>query len=185
MGTLADRKINPYCTTASGRRVTFLNPKPNQIAFSDIALSLANTIRYQGGLYIHYSNAEHSILGTKYASTFKVQREFLVHDFAEYIFADVPAPVKWVCPEYCALEETFQRFLNKHFLGYEELSPEVKEIDSRITCSEMKVIRGASPEDLYATPYSNFKPHMWNSFDALNNLVKLFKEYFPSYNHSN
>lgn len=164
-----------------GVKVHFLNPNPKEIRIRDIALHLAKTCRYQGHVTDWYSNAEHSILGTHRCHTIELKREFLIHDAAEYVFGDMPAPVKIYCTDYKRLIGDFERFLNRLFLGYPEFDHRLKEIDDRITNSEMKFMRHQSPESLYAPVYPDFSWENWNPEQAYDRYMKAFKLYFPEY----
>jgi hypothetical protein len=178
--------MEPFITTVSGTVVEFLNPKPHQIKILDIAWHLANTCRYGTHIKPWYSNAEHSILGAEQSSFLNVQRAFLIHDAAEYVFGDIPSPVGRLCPEYKRLINNFQDCLYLHFLGkslnsFEE--EQVKYIDGAICATEMRDLRRNPPEHLVCEPYPEGQVAFWNwdTEEAEFAFMKRFKELFPEY----
>ncbi len=170
-----------YIRGYGGVKITFLDLQPNQIRVNDIFLHLAKTCRFHGLLDGWYSNAEHSVLGTQKASTNRIAREFLIHDFGEMITNDVAGPVKTACPDYDALCKYTQGYMNQHFLGYTNIGPEVKEIDVRICATEMRDIRNQPDEDLEGEPYENHRFWMYEWRDAYQVLKDRFAELFPEY----
>ena len=133
----------PFCRTVSLRKVHFLEPRPDEIDIRDIAFHLAKIGRFNGGIRLgHYSVAEHSILMSLELDDIKDKKYALLHDAAEYIFGDLQAPIKRMCPDYNMLIDTFQRYIFAKF-GVNHLMPSyIDTLDKRICSSEMVQLRG-------------------------------------------
>ena len=95
--------------TYSGQYVDLLHPDPKTIRLADIAIHLANTVRFGGGVNRYYSVAEHAVrvsrLVTVSASDAWRDQGFLWsdlalhalhHDSHEFVLGDLPAPLKTV-----------------------------------------------------------------------------------------
>lgn len=174
----------PYVTMRDGWVVTFRNPKPHQIRVDDIAWHLARCCRYNMHIWQWYSNAEHCILGTKYASSKQVARYFLTHDAAEYIYGDLTSPVKRLLPEYKKLIDEFQDFLWTLLCGAPitpEIAEEVHVIDLGITASEMRDHRKQPDSDLGCEPYANPGYRFWEWEAAYLQYTGTFRHYFPEW----
>lgn len=161
--------------------VEFMNPKPDQIWITDIAWHLARECRFTGACVSWYSNAEHSYHGSVKASCLKVAREFLLHDAAEYVFNDVSSPVGKVCPDYKRHCKAFQNFIYRKFLGYEEVSDEVQEIDRRLCATEMRDVRFQPKEDWDYEPYPIIDFVCWEWQMAYEAFMYRFKLLFPEF----
>lgn len=184
------RADNPYVTNVNGEKIHFLKPRSSEIKIKDIALHSSKECRYNGLIKGHYSNAEHQILGSRMASNNLVARCFYIHDAAEYVFSDVPSPVKRLCPDYCKLIDDFQDFLYRIFIpelndplcdANIKLPDEVKEIDWRITASEMKQLRNQPADQLEAVPYPNVAFQMWEPKVAYEKYMEGFRKLFPNW----
>lgn len=104
----------PYIETASGKRLYFLDPDPDQIDIRDIALALSRIPRFNGHTTKLLTVAEHSWAGARY-----IQQEhklaFLLHDAAEAYLCDIPSPVKQYIPQYQDIEHGLQACIEKKF----------------------------------------------------------------------
>lgn len=167
----------PYISTHTGKLITFFNPKPDQICIKDIAQHLSITCRFNGLMHKFYSNAEHSILGCFQTDSIKVKRAFLLHDAAEFVFADLPAPVKKFIPQYKEMIDKFQDYLYKHF-NTDPCVNEVSEIDKRICISEMYYLRGQKTKDFENYIY-NIEFNCWNQKEAYYRFLDYFAFLFP------
>lgn len=171
-----------YIRSLDGVKITFLNIQPNMIRVRAILLHLAKTCRYHGMVDGWYSNAEHSILCMEQmAPDRELMRAALIHDFGEYITADVAGPVKKLCPDYDKLCNHVQRVMNKHFLGYEELPPQIKEVDKRLTATEQRDLRHSPEEDWDAEPYEHILFEQWEWRVAHHRIQHYFNQLFPGY----
>jgi hypothetical protein len=180
-----------YVKTATGTKITFLDPQPDQIKLRDIAWNTARLCRYNGGTIGWYSVAEHEVIGAKLAlrtiaspSIAKiVAREFLIHDTAEFVFGDPAAPITSMFPELKVPIKKFQRYLNKLFLGYEDLCIQVDSIDKRLCSTEMRDLRFQPEEDYWDVPYTQgvITFHQWEWEEAFKQWVAMFRSLFPEH----
>ncbi len=166
-----------FIRTVSKQHVDGFNPDPKTIRITDIAWVLAGQCRFNNHLEKHYSNAEHSVLMARYAGPLKLKRECTVHDFAEFVFSDLGSPIKQHCPDYKRHISKFERFLNMHFLGYGELSPELKIMDAQITETERRALMDWKTTE---TPLP-IEVYCWDKLTAYNELLITFDKLFPEY----
>lgn len=87
-----------WLQTYTGKALSLIDPKPEQIDLEDIAHALALQCRFNGHVRQFYSIAEHSILVqmavAERGESRKVQRVGLMHDAAEAYVGDLVAPIK-------------------------------------------------------------------------------------------
>lgn len=81
--------------TYSGQYVDLLDPDPSTIRLEDIAVHLANTVRFAGGVAKYYSVAEHAVR-VSYMVPDELALAALHHDSHEFVMGDIPAPMKAV-----------------------------------------------------------------------------------------
>ena len=94
----------PCITTRSGRQVSLLNPKPEQIDIGDIAHGLAFQCRFNGQTSRFYSIAQHSMMVASMLPD-HLKLAGLLHDAAEAYVGDVVQPLKALLPDFQAIEE--------------------------------------------------------------------------------
>lgn len=125
---------DPYIETASGKKVYFLNPEPDQIDIRDIALSLSRIPRFNGHTSKPLTVAEHCWSGARY-----IQQEhklaFLLHDATEAYLCDIPSPIKQYLPEYRDLEAKLASCIATKF-GVNFDTPVVKYYDLSLLSNE-------------------------------------------------
>lgn len=104
----------------SGRLIDVLNPSQESFLIDDVAWGLAHTVRWRGTLGT-WTVAEHSELVSYYLrdKTPKVQLFGLLHDAAEYLFGDVPTPIKNLpyLEGYRQLEQNLLAHMYRRFAG--------------------------------------------------------------------
>src|SRR5215213_11515028 len=100
--------------TFTGKFVTPLDPKIDQIDIIDIAHALSNMCRYAGHVRKFYSVAEHSILASYYVFEDEAL-EALLHDATEAYLVDVPKPYKHMLPDYCKYEDRLHGVISLKF----------------------------------------------------------------------
>jgi uncharacterized protein len=132
---MAIQPVDTYVTTASGVRLHFLDPKPEEIILSDIARGLSMSCRWSGqigehsplikryrsGELVHphwkhfmpfISVAEHSMMVANmmsWAGCSELNVAYgLAHDASEAYFTDVARPMKRQMPEYKLIESKLQ-----------------------------------------------------------------------------
>lgn len=90
--------LGPYTLTRSGRRVYYLRPGSAMISPADLAWHLAHLPRFNGATRVHYSVAQHCVIGQRLAaarglSKF-IQLGVLLHDAPEAYIGDIISPLK-------------------------------------------------------------------------------------------
>jgi len=108
----------PWLQTHSGLAFDYLNPKPEQVSIRDIARALSRIPRFLGHTTGQpYSVAQHSVhccdwvlTANRHALLKRVDKRAirlaaLVHDAHETYVGDMPAPLKWLVPEFGAVEK--------------------------------------------------------------------------------
>jgi hypothetical protein len=100
--------------------------------------------------------AEHAVRGCDWIGiqtwgTTALQWEFLNHDDAEYLLADVPSPVKKQLAGYKTVEEHVEAIVAERLRFATVKSPEVHRLDVQMRYDEQRVIWGRLPlpEDEY------------------------------------
>ena len=78
----------------SGRYVSPLDMRPEDLDIRDIAHHLSQVCRYTGGTPFHYSVAQHSVLVSQYFTDRDGKLAGLLHDAAEAYLNDLASPVK-------------------------------------------------------------------------------------------
>lgn len=148
----------------------------------DMALGLAKRCRFGGSVPGWYSVAEHAILGSYMTHDKKLQREFLVHDNAEYVFEDVMSPVAALIPEYKQKRDEFQYFINNTLLGYSILDPRTKQLDNRLYCLEQWQLRNNPEYDPIDTDEPGIIFPQWDWQTAEREYMKRFHQLFEGWN---
>lgn len=148
-----DFKIEPYVETRSGKRVTFLDPKPDDIDIRDIAYSLANQCRFNGHCSAFYSVAEHSVHVSSLLPR-ELQLGGLLHDAAEAFVGDIPSPIKQFVPNLRDIEDSIVRVIFEKFgcLDALERYNEIKQVDLQQLYTEAH----------YLLPSGGKHWNMWN-----------------------
>lgn len=93
--------------TATGKKISILNPDPATIDIEDIAIALSNICRFGGNIKHFYSVAVHSILVANIAPS-SLKLEALLHDAAEAYVGDIIKPLKVILGKtYTDIEDRF------------------------------------------------------------------------------
>lgn len=148
-----------WCQSFSGKVVTPLALKVEQVSFGDIAHALAQKVRFSGQLREPgYSVAQHCVVGAEQiAGPFALA--FLLHEVSEVYLPDIPAPIKpmltlmtgdlgamtWSDLEAQHADVIFEA------LGLSSLrplidSPEVHKMDLQMLMTEKRDLMGPEPE---------------------------------------
>jgi len=97
-------QLEPWIETYTGKKLYFLEPKPEQIDIEDIATALSNECRFGGHTKSFYSVAEHSILVATICPA-PLALVGLLHDASEAYLRDIASPIKQYLANYKELEE--------------------------------------------------------------------------------
>ncbi|MBO9674448.1 MAG: hypothetical protein J7577_13455 [Sphingobacteriaceae bacterium] len=130
-----------YMETFTGKQVSYLNPKPDQISLVDIAKGLSNEARFAGQLVDHYSVAQHTLL-VWYLAPARLKPLALLHDAAEAYLKDIPKPLKNIIAEvYKPIELAFETVIfSKYKVSVEDME-ELKIYDNQATEIEADYFR--------------------------------------------
>lgn len=164
--------MEKFIQTVSGRRLSLLDPDPNDITLEDISYSLARQCRFGGHCKSFYSVAQHSVLVSTILEERPERDEYnswdifmqgLLHDASEAYVVDVPSPLKALIPEYKLLECGFEEAIRIKF-GLGQKSPWVKQADVIALATEAKqlmvrtmdwqILRGVKPDPRKIVPLS-------------------------------
>ena len=85
--------MDAWVNTYTGKKFSFVNPRPEDICIEDIAHHLSNICRFNGAVREFYSVAQHSILVCNHVNE-KNKAWGLLHDAAEAYISDLPSPIK-------------------------------------------------------------------------------------------
>lgn len=119
--------IEPWIETFSGKRMYFLDPKPEMICIEDIAHALSNICRFGGHCVRFYSVAEHSINVSSFSNN---ALEGLLHDASEAYLIDIPKPIKEHLLEYKEIERKLMAVIaEKYGFSWPE-SEDTKDADT-------------------------------------------------------
>ncbi len=133
-----------WLQTYSGKRVSVLNPQPEQIDINDIARGLSFQCRFNGQTTFFYSVAQHSFMGSQLASKYSLDKtlakRFLLHDATEAYVGDLIRPVKRALPEFKTIEKRFKKAIALKFGIPEEDDEEVHYLDNLMLAWEKKYL---------------------------------------------
>jgi len=138
-----------FIYTYTGKRVSPLDMKPEDIDPLDIAHALSNVCRYAGHVDYFYSVAQHSVLvADQFEEETELRKWALLHDASEAYLGDIVAPLKY-CGHFEFYKEAEERLMNviaeRFDLNLIE-PPEVKEVDLKIRANEMRDLKGLETE---------------------------------------
>lgn len=177
----------PWLQTFTGRKVTPLDPKPEQLDVRDIAHALSNLCRYTGHVARLYSVGEHSVRVALHllegpGGNARLACYGLMHDASEAYLQDLPRPLK-IQPEfafYRAAEERLQRMIYDAVGLKDPEPPEVKHADMVLLSTERLELLGPPPEswgDLPA-PLEGPQGFGWDPTYAEGQFLRLFSFLF-------
>ena len=109
---MAEMEMAPYIETYTGKKMYFLDPKPEMICIEDIAHALANACRFGGHTITFYSVAQHSITVAELAEN---RLEGLLHDASEAYLVDIPKPIKGHLTSYKTIENNLMAAIAERF----------------------------------------------------------------------
>ena len=141
--------------THSGKRVSILDPRMEQIDIDDIAWGLSSICRYSGHTSHFYSVAQHSVLVSK-----MVPQEGdlplwgLLHDAAEAYLGDVVAPLKILLPQYRTIEDNLEKIIYESVNLWGPRPAIVKEVDLRMLATEIPQVMAHHPD--FVVPYEPY-----------------------------
>jgi hypothetical protein len=141
----------PFIETYSGKRMYFLDPRPEDICIEDIAHALSNKCRFAGHCSSFYSVAEHSLIVSLLVEP-DLALTALMHDAAEAYLEDIPSPIKPYFKEYKEMERNIMEVLASKFEFQFPEPDEVKEADKVQLVSEARHLMPSRGADYPQVP---------------------------------
>ena len=125
-----------YVSTFSGKLVTPLDMRLEDICIGDIAHGLALNNRYNGQTIVPYSVAQHSVLVSLHCG--ENPREGLMHDSPEYVLPDVTRPIKPALVGFSAIESRLYSQIAIRFDLLDPVPDNVERVDHLIVDDERR-----------------------------------------------
>ncbi|WP_018456825.1 hypothetical protein [Bradyrhizobium sp. WSM4349] len=127
-------KLAGWIQTYTGKKFWPLDPRPEDVDIEDIAHALAMQCRFGGHCLRFYSNAEHSVLVSRFCGDDALAG--LLHDGSEAYLLDMLSPIKQFMPDYKAAEKRCQAAVYRAFGLPETMPASVKQADRRALRTE-------------------------------------------------
>lgn len=166
--------MNPFVRLHSGKKFHYLKPSPREVCIEDICHSLCGIPRFNNHTITPYYVGQHLCICHDIAPK-SLRKEAFGHDFAEFVMADIPSPLKGLIPQYKEIEMRVEYVIAKKFKFGFPYNPIVKEIDLTILATEMRDLLNSA--DYKNLPYKPLKEKIvpWDS-------VKCAIEFMSRYN---
>lgn len=132
-----DGKEDTYMETYTGRYVTPLKLKLEDIDIVDIAHHLSLICRFNGACRKFYSVAQHSVL-VAYLVPKEDKLAALLHDASEAYMADVIRPIKYSIPELKKIEDRIEVKILAKFKCYGADWEAIKRADNIMLATEAR-----------------------------------------------
>lgn len=145
-----------WMQTFTGKQFYPADPHSDDYDINDVAHALSQLCRYGGHTSRFYSVAEHSILMSEVAEELfglEGAYEALMHDGSEAYLPDIPKPVKNSFPAIDKAAQAIEKDFNRFFCIPFPMSPEIKDIDTRIVVDEKQALMNT---------HGNVKWHKYN-----------------------
>jgi hypothetical protein len=169
-----------FITTSSGRDVSLITPKPEDIDIEDIASALSKLCRFGGHSDRFYSVAEHCFLASmldtpavRAASKNSVRTRLatLLHDATEAYLVDIPRPLKSLLINYQAIEKRFHKVIAAALDIEDSVSEEaIKDCDNRMLVTEARELginmNGVSWGPYKDLPSADIQLRFWTPLEA-------------------
>ena len=131
--------------TTSGRYFDFKNINSESIHIKDICHALPKVNRFTGHSTVPWSVGVHSLACYQMAKDlgYSVREQLLVliHDFTEAYVGDVASPLKYLLPDYIAIEKQVETAIYEHLRidpPNDEECAKIKKIDLTLLMLEMR-----------------------------------------------
>lgn len=155
-----DHPRDGFVRVGNGSKFYLYNPSRSKgIRLIDLIMPIAEIARYNFHLPVHYSVAEHCIYASRFCSN---PLYALLHDLAETIIGDLPAPVKAMCPDYKRVELRVEKWVYDVF-GLKDIPvpSDLKTVDKRLLNTEqLHFGRSADLVETYP-PYGDLRIGCW------------------------
>lgn len=171
-----------FIQSYSGRAITFLDPKVEQIDVEDIAHALSLLCRFGGHCREFYSVAEHSVRCAKKAAEKGLGDdlcfEALMHDASEAYLVDMPRPIKQQLQGYRDVEAKLDAVIREKYELPPKMSDEIHLIDNEMLATEKRDLMNPSMGkwSFLPEPYPE-KIIPVTSLEAYHQFMEYFEEY--------
>jgi uncharacterized protein len=154
-----DHPRNGFVRVGNGSKFYLYNPSRTKgVRLIDLIMPIAEIARYNFHLPVHYSVAEHCIYASRFCSN---PLYALLHDLAETIIGDLPAPVKAMCPDYKRVELRVEKWVFEVFGLKCDVPADMKYVDKRLLNTEqMHFGRSADLIEKFP-PYGDLRIGCW------------------------
>jgi hypothetical protein len=130
---LRSAKDLDFIETFGGKRVYFMDPRPDDFDINDIAHALSNNCRWTGHCSFFLSVAEHSVAVSLLCND---PLAGLLHDASEAYLTDVAKPIKPFLENYMDIEDRIMKAIAEKFGFSYPLSKSVKWADNQQLSTE-------------------------------------------------
>lgn len=168
----------PHIDMLSGRKVSFLRPRPEQIDIRDIALGLSRIARFYGQTKgLPYSVSEHAVRVSEILPD-DLQLVGLLHDAQEGILGDMHSLLKRIIPQYVAIENKMEAVIARKYGLPWPHPPAVKVADLTLLSTEQRDLRrfGAWRDSPYPPLKERIDP--WTADDARRRFLRRFHQLY-------
>ena len=90
--------VKMYMYTYSGRKLSLIDPQPEDIDITDISLHLSKICRFNGAVHPFYSVAQHSVFVSDRVDA-HIKLAALLHDAGKAYYGDISTPLKMAMQE--------------------------------------------------------------------------------------
>lgn len=177
----------PSIQLASGAYFDYLDPSNSPMLPIDIANSLSKIARSGGHStgVLPYTVAQHCVLAAK-AAPWGFKFEALMHDAPEFVTGDMMTPLKQLLPDFMNIEERITHAMNVRYCLPLEMSPEVKEVDIRMACTEKRDVMppdapGEGWDSLDGIEPYGFEVRPWPTHFARDRWLSYFVVFFTQH----
>lgn len=164
--------------TVTGAIMNLKEPDYSKISIDDIAIGLANNVRFAGQTLEPYSIAQHCVL-VAHLAPLEIKLEALMHDSSEAYIHDIQKPLKIIINDLYEPIETkwMKAIFKKYNLNYESLSA-IKPFDMDMLQIEFDFLKGFNRTPFYelleSAGFETHKP-VWNYMDARDIFYQTFQ----------
>lgn len=166
-----------HIDVTSGQRISFLDPRPEQIDVIDIASGLSRIARYYGHTRRFISVAEHAVRVSRLLPK-PLQLTGLLHDGSEAYIGDAHSGLKRLMPIYLRIERRWEKVIAERFGIAFPYDPAIKVADLTMLCTECRDLRWN--DDWKHMPYPPLKTHIrpWSMDEAKRRFLARFKQLY-------
>ncbi len=175
------KRKGDWIATATGNQFWPMDPRPDEIYITDIALSLSKICRWTGHVSEFISVAQHCVNVSNYGKTKNEKRWGLLHDAAEAYIGDMSSPLKKSMPKFCNAEEKIVKAVARKFGLSLPWPKRVDDYDWKVGATEAKQFMHQADVIMpHVTKHAirGFRIEPWSPEDAYVSYLETFSELF-------